>query len=120
MKIFIAHASSFDFRKELYLPLRNSSINKNHQITLPREYGEEKITKEIIRSQDLLIAEVSHPSTGQGIELGWANIFAIPIVGVYRKGATPSPATRYVIKNFLEYTDAEDLIEKLNEYLARS
>jgi len=30
MKIFVAHSSNFDFKNELYLPLRNSSLNNKH------------------------------------------------------------------------------------------
>lgn len=34
MKIFVAHSSNFDFKNELYLPLRNSDLNNKHKIFL--------------------------------------------------------------------------------------
>jgi hypothetical protein len=33
---------------------------------------------------DLILAEVSEPATGQGIELGWANMLNIPIICLYK------------------------------------
>ena len=83
MKIFIAHASSYDYKNELYLLIRKSYLNNEHEIILPIENGREVITKEMIKSCDLVIAEVSYPSTGMGIELGWADIFKIPIYCIY-------------------------------------
>jgi len=47
---------------------------KNHEIILPHD-KRNLISKDIIKKCNLFIAEVSFPSTGLGIELGWANIF---------------------------------------------
>lgn len=71
MKIFVAHSSMFDFINKLYIPLWGSRLNTLHDIFLPQENGHEEVTKELIKSCDLVIAEVSMPSTGAGIELGW-------------------------------------------------
>jgi hypothetical protein len=120
MKIFIAHSSSYDFRNELYIPIRKSSLNNDHEIILPQEKGKEVITKDIIKNQDLIIAEVSHASTGQGIELGWANIFDTPILCVYRKGSKPSNSLKFITDNFIEYSDPKDLVNKLDEYFRRA
>ena len=73
MKIYIGHSSEFNYQDEIYDPIRGSIFNSLHEIILPHEiYKEAKdfITKDIIKSCDLMIAEVSLPSTGLGIELG--------------------------------------------------
>jgi len=114
MKIFVAHSSNFDFRKELYNPLRSSSLNKKHQILLPQERGKEVITKDIIKNSDLLLAEVSYPSTGQGIELGWANVFSIPIICIFKEGSKYSSSLDLIVDKFISYKDAKDMIDQLD------
>ena len=117
MKIFVTHSSDFDFKNELYDPLRLSKLNTEHDIKLPQEQGKETITKDLIKEQDLIIAETSYPSTGSGIELGWADTFDVPIVSIYRKGSDSSSSVRYVTKDHIEYTNSEDLIDKLSSYI---
>ena len=117
MKIIVTHSSSFNFRGELYKPIRSSVLNKEHEFLLPQEKEGEKTTKEIIQNANLVFAEVSYPSTGQGIELGWANIFSTPIVCFYKTGVKTSSSLQYVTKNIIEYSDEKDLIEKLGNFL---
>jgi hypothetical protein len=120
MKIFITHSSNYNFKEELYLPLRNSELNKKHEIFLPQEKGYEEITKDIIKNSDLIIAEVSYPSTGQGIELGWADIYNIPIVCIYKKErGLSSKSLNKITKDFILYNDSGDMIDKLQKYLER-
>ncbi|MDD2647076.1 MAG: hypothetical protein PHV78_03260 [Patescibacteria group bacterium] len=118
MKIFIAHSSNYDFKKELYEPLRDSSLDKEHKIILPQGKGFETITRDVINGCDLLVAEISYPSTGLGIELGWADVAKIPAIGVYKEGTRPSPAVNKMIKDFIIYNDADDMINKLREYIS--
>lgn len=113
MKIFVAHATKSDFKEELYKPIRESELNKKHDFILPQENGKEVITREIIQSCDLVLAEVSHPSTGQGIELGWANIFNVPIICLYKDGATPSNSLSFISNKMLMYTSPENMIEDI-------
>lgn len=77
--------------------------------------GMEKITKELIKNADLIFAEVSYPSTGQGIELGWADMMGKNIIYFYKSGTKPSGALSNLTKNMIEYKDQEDLISKLGE-----
>lgn len=115
MKIFVAHSSNFDFKNELYLPLRNSPLNNIHEFKLPQENVYEEITKEIIKESDLVLAEVSYPSTGQGIELGWANVFNVQIVCIYKEGSRISSSLNKLTDRFIVYKDSEDMISKLTE-----
>ncbi|RYF28728.1 MAG: hypothetical protein EOO17_04300 [Chloroflexi bacterium] len=61
----------------------------------------------------MIIAEVSLPSTGQGVELGWADMYKIPIICIYKSGSKPSSALRFVSSKSIEYSDEKDMIEKL-------
>ncbi|MGH7204169.1 MAG: hypothetical protein ACREHC_07025, partial [Candidatus Levyibacteriota bacterium] len=87
MKIFVSHSTKFNYEEELYKPLRNSALNQKHEIILPHENGQHLETKDVIRNCDLVVAEVSISSTGQGIELGWANEAYISIICFYKDGA---------------------------------
>ncbi len=71
------------------------------------------MTKDIIKHADLFIAETSYPSTGQGIELGWADSYGCPIVCIHKKGAGLSGSLQVVCKKFLEYKDVSDMMEKI-------
>jgi hypothetical protein len=121
MKIYIGHSREFNFKDDLYLPLRESRLNSEHEIILPHEIYQEAgdfVTKDIIKTCDVMVAEVSFPATGLGIELGWANAFERPIICIYRKGSKISGSLKIVCKDFIEYTDKEDLIEKLENALS--
>lgn len=118
MNIYVTHSSSFDYNRELYQPLRNSELNKIHKITLPHEHSTDQFSsKEYIKSCDLIVAEVSYPSTGQGIELGWANSYDVPILCLYKKGTTPSGSLSIISNTIIEYDGCEDVIRNISEYV---
>jgi hypothetical protein len=118
MKIFVAHSSNFDFKNDLYLPLRNSQLNNEHEIFLPQEKNNlGPVTKDIIRNSDLIIADITFPSTGQGIELGWADIFHVPIICIYKNGSKISRSLNKLTDKFIIYDDAEDMIQKIIDFL---
>lgn len=117
MKIYVTHASTFDYQTELYKPLRDSNLHIEHQLILPHENSNELFsTKDFISQQELIIAEVSYPSTGQGIELGWADIYKIPIVCIYKSGSQPSSGLKMITEFFIEYGSRTDMVQKLNEF----
>lgn len=121
MKIYIGHSQEFNFKEELYLPIRESQLNSEHEILLPHEIhqeGNDFITKDIIKTCDVMVAEVSFPATGLGIEIGWANAFERPIICIHRKGSKISSSLKVVCKNFIEYTNKKDWIEKLDSALS--
>src|SRR4051812_23351151 len=103
MKIYVSHSTAFDYEHELYAPLEESSLNSVHKITLPhKETREPFLTRELFKDQDLIIAEVSFPSTGQGIELGWADSFKLPIICCYKQGNKVSTSLKMITSNFIE------------------
>lgn len=114
MKIYCAHATSFDYKQEFYEPIKNSELWNKNNFILPHDSSALPIhSKEIIQTCDLFIAEVSYPSTGLGIELGWANIFNRKILCVAKENAKVSSAINFICADILLYSDHASLIEKL-------
>ena len=114
MKIFVAHSSNFDFRNKLYAPLRSSTLNTEHEILLPQEDAIEEITRDMISTYDALIAEVSAPSLGVGIEIGWADAAHVPVIAMYEKDSHPSFSIDNAVSDRFEYTSATDMLDKLS------
>ncbi len=118
MKIYFGHSKYFDFRSELYHPVRNSGLNKAHEIIFPHEESDMPTnSKEFLKTCDLMIAEVSFPATGLGIELGWADAFDIPILLIHKKGSHISNSSKLLTDNIIEYSDSEDLVKQIEEFI---
>ncbi len=118
MIIYISHSTNFNFTENLYKPLQEGGFN--HDFIFPHDKTDAQYpAKELFISKkcDLVIAEVSSPSTGQGIELGWANDNNISIICLYKKGSLYSKALSLVSEKFFEYTDSSDLVEKIKKVL---
>lgn len=118
MKIYISHSSKYDYISKIYNPIEKSDLIEENIFFFPHK---NKIinTKELIESCDLVIAEVSLPTTGQGIELGWADYAKTPILCVYEKGAEISSSLKFITNQFIEYENAEDMIKKIREFINR-
>lgn len=117
MKIYLGHSKDFDFKKELYTPIRNSDLGSRHEIVFPHETDEFVNSKNIIKDCDLVIAEVTYPATGLGIELGWAEMLSKPVLCVYKKGSKLSGSLKVVTNDFIEYSDSDDLIKKIEGFI---
>ena len=118
MNIFISHSSKFDYINKLYNPIKNSDLIKYNTFCFPHDDCNKEIkTEDIISNYDLLIAEVTLPATGQGIELGLAYCSKTPILCIYEKGAKLSSSLRYITNNFIEYENADDMINKINDFI---
>ncbi len=113
MKVYLTHSTSFDYKKKLYTPLKQ--LGEKYDIYFPHDVENNgQNSKDIIATSDIVLAEVSYPSTGQGIELGWANANGIPIICINQSGVQPSRALNAVSKDFIEYDSAEDLANKVS------
>ena len=116
MKIYIAHSREFDFKNELYIPIRNNT--KEDSIILPHESNEKSVfNRDSYKKIDLVIAECSYPSTGMGIELGWFSDDNIPIYCIYKKGKNVSGSIKAVTQNIYEYETIEDMIKKIKNII---
>jgi len=113
-KVYISHSTNFDFKNELYEPLKGL---KEFEIIFPHEKAETKPSKNVIKNCFALIAEVSYPSHGVGIEIGWADSFGIPVIFIFKKGSRISSSLKVVSDIFIEYEKIEDILPKLAENL---
>ncbi len=117
MNLYLSHSSGFDYEKELYEPLK-TTLTANHDVFFPHDT--ENIgtkSKDIIATSDYVLAEVSFPSTGQGIEIGWADANGIPIICFYRPGSKISSSLRFVSDVFIEYSSEQEMTTKLSDWL---
>ncbi len=120
MKIYLAHSTHFDFKNKLYTPLRASALNSEYELLFPHETDTPpEITRDMIKGSDALVADVSVPSLGVGIEMGWADAFGVPVIGIYEKGSTVSFSVDNVLRDRIEYENPEDLITKLTVVLKK-
>ena len=118
MNIYISHSSKYDYINKLYNPIKTSNLFRLHNFFFPHDNENKTInTKEIISNYDLLIAEVSFPATGQGIELGWADYAKTPILCIYEKGAKISSSLKFITNNFIEYGNTEDMINEISNFI---
>lgn len=116
MRIYVSHLRRGDYEKELYKPLLASSLSRIHTFILPHKLDQKPFnTKELFSQNgcDLVIAEITSPATGQGIELGWANIYNIPIFSYYKKGSDASGSALAISTKKREYSTTEELLEQL-------
>jgi hypothetical protein len=115
MKVYVAHSSNFDFKSELYNPIRESSLISKHDFFFPHDTDIVFDSKGAIQNvYDVILAEVSFPSTGLGIELGWANDANRKIICIYKKGSKYSSSLKVVSDTFIEYLNSKDMINKVN------
>lgn len=120
MKIYFAHATSGDYKNDFYAPLRKDGTLRQHELILPHEdWKHENNSREFYDELDVMIAEVSNPSTGMGIELGWAYDAGVPIYAFCREGAKISGAVYAVTENVIKYTDSDDFVKKVNEAIIK-
>ncbi len=119
MNIYVAHSTAFNFKKELYEPLKNSVLASRHNFVFPHENSLELFdSKSFLENKcGLMIAEVSYPSTGVGIEVGWANIFGVKVLAIHKKGTAPSSSVKVVTDKIIEYVSAEDLTKTVGEII---
>ena len=114
-KIYIIHSSSFDYKKDLYGPLEKMT---DLEFVFPHKKENEHVdSRDLIKNCDLVLAEVSYPSLGAGIEIGRAEALGKPIVAIYETGSKISSSLKFVTKNFIEYGDLEKDFGKIGEVI---
>ncbi len=116
-KVHVVHSTGYDYKNELYLPLRSSNLNFKYTIFLPHETDSFIKTKDLIKDSDVVLAEVTYPATGLGIELGWADSFEVPIICFHKKDAKISGSLKAVSHVFLEYSSRTDMIQNISDSL---
>ncbi|HSW90817.1 MAG TPA: hypothetical protein VLF64_02355 [Candidatus Saccharimonadales bacterium] len=121
MNIYISHCGgAYDYKTELYAPIKESELAKTHYFFLPHEpenLDTDAVTE--LKRMDVLVAEASFPSTGQGIELAQAKAANVSIICFYKTGAKTSSSLRFVTDKIIEYTDISDFFVKLRTELRK-
>lgn len=120
MKIYIGHSSNFDYREKLYRPIKRSCMTREHEIIFPHENSEDQFdSREFLENEcDLMVAEVSRPSTGLGIELGWADMLNLPAILANKAGSEPSSSISSVSDNIITYESSEELVQILENKIS--
>ncbi len=114
MKIYLSHSTSMDYVK-LYNAIDGIA---GHEFILPHR-GEAKNSKSIIKKCDALVADVSEPSLGVGIEVGWADSFNVPVIFMHKKESKVSGSIKFISKIVIEYENFGDARMKLENELKR-
>jgi len=114
-KIYVIHRRAFDYEKELYAPLKKQA---DFEFVFPHT-GENEVrnSKDLIRDCDIVLAEVSFPSTGSGIELGRAESLGVPIVAIFKKGSQVFSSIKFLTDDIIEYDDLEKDFDKIRKIL---
>lgn len=111
MKFYISHSTHFNYNDELYTPLREHT--QNIDFYFPHaENPEATNTRHIIENVDYVLAEVSYPSTGQGIELAWAHDVAVPIIGIHKSNAVISSSLKLICSKIYAYETIHEVIDR--------
>jgi hypothetical protein len=118
-QVYVAHAKDFDYRNELYLPLRESELNERYKIVLPHEHSDALFSsKEFFRDWcNIFVVEATIPKLGVGIEIGWADSYGLPIIGMHRRGSKFSGSLRPMCKSVFDYESSAEMIDKLKKDL---
>ena len=116
VKIYVGHATGWNFEEKLYQPLEDSALADKHELVFPHDSEEFFNSKKFLREEcDVFIAEVSRDSTGLGIELGWAEEFDVPVMCAHMKDSEVSRALEVVTGKILEYENSRELVEIVEE-----
>lgn len=115
--VYVGHSNSYDFKKELYSPIVESSLTSKYNFKFPHENSKELFnSKEFLKKCDYMIAEITYPSLGLGIEIGWADIYGIEIIFLLKKGMKKPNSISAINGHVIEYENELDLTDKLNNY----
>ena len=102
MKVYLAHSSNCDYINKIYKPILNDP-ELSKIIILPHMEKDNMHNRNYYEDFDLVIAEVSAPSTGMGIELGFFYDSKVPIYCLYQ--GDYSKSVEVVAKKIIEYID---------------
>jgi hypothetical protein len=118
MKIYVGHAGSYNYKTELYDVLKESFLWDEHEFILPYEHIDApKNSEHIINSCQILLADVSYPSTGLGIELAWARAAGLSILAVHQRGVKVSSSVAVVTPHIAAYDTPKEIIVILENFI---
>ncbi len=118
-KIYIGHSRDerFNYQDELYAPFM-SSLDEDIVIVPHEKEAEAQInSQEILPACNLMIAEVSYPSTGLGMELACAAHAAVAVLCIYKIGYQPSSSVMNFFPHIICYENNVDMVEKVARWI---
>ena len=110
MRIYLAHSSNYDYINNIYKPILNDE-ELSKIITLPHMEKDNMHYRNYYEDFDLVIAEVSNPSTGMGIELGFFYDDKVPIYCIYK--GKYSKSIEAVTNKIYEYNSIVYIIKRI-------
>ncbi len=117
MKIYIGHSSDIDYVNKIYKPIKEDIELSRYDIVFPHEKVDTNNSRKYYDDFDLVICEVSKPSTGLGIEMGFFFDSNIPIYCLYEKGMEYSKSIKVISDVIIEYDGTEDFISKIKNII---
>lgn len=119
--VYVGHARSFDFQRELYAPLQALDLHGVH-LLLPHATDGFVDTRALFEGGgcDLFIAEVSHAATGLGMELAYASVFGVPTVCVHHADVPVSGSIRSLNAPVLAYASLPELSQLAQDLIHRA
>ncbi len=119
MKIYIIHSREFDFESQLYAPIKAcQSLMQEHEVILPHDANTAgQFSKPIIDASDIIFAEISFPSTGMGIELGWAHAANKTIICLCKHNKQSSSSIKYICKSIISYAENKMIPDIMLQYI---
>lgn len=116
MNIYVGHAKHLNYREELYPSLKKVGEKTGVTFVLPHDLSDEPFpSKDVLPTCDLMVADVSLPALGLGIEIGWANMMEIPILFIHQSDSEFSRSIQEVSTAILSYKDGDDLQKLLTK-----
>lgn len=117
-RIYLAHSrdKQFDFQHDYYEPIQ--SAFSEHEIHVPHSPNAIYVDSETLLPQcSLMIAEVSYPSTGLGMELIWAKHANIPVLCIHKTATPPSSSVTNKFSNVASYENTENMVIKIKDWM---
>jgi hypothetical protein len=125
--VYVSHSrkindsEEFDFKNELYAPLRNSRLNDKVKFVFPHEDSDKPYnSKDLFLTEKdnlIVLSELSYDSKGREMELGMAHIMGIPVIAIYKPGSKISGSQRLPVVSEIEYNSVEEIIGQLEKAL---
>jgi hypothetical protein len=118
--VYVCHSTHFDFKNELYGPLREG-LGGLVNLILPHENSDEQFDSKTLfsRNDDLVVLVLfnGRASTGKDKETGMAYQVDVPMVGIYRKGLVLKPSEKVGVVHEIEYESIENIVEPFKKWL---
>lgn len=120
MILYVSHPKTVDYKDELYAPLRQSRLDNIYDIILPNEFSAADYNiRELFEARQVtaILAEVSEPSTMQGVELGWASLYNIPIILLHKNTVEIPESLAAISSSVIAYEYLDDVIDDIYQFI---